>query len=78
MMGSPAWAKNPAYKTPVGLHRNWGEIQPKIIEWIKQHPIVEVEKAARAKRLDISIVYSAKEVADHDVFTARDSSSRSP
>jgi crotonobetainyl-CoA:carnitine CoA-transferase CaiB-like acyl-CoA transferase len=72
MMGSPEWAKNQAYKTPVGLHSNWKEIQPRIIEWMKQHTVAEVEKAAKAKRLDISIVYSAKEVADLELFAARE------
>jgi crotonobetainyl-CoA:carnitine CoA-transferase CaiB-like acyl-CoA transferase len=72
MMGSPEWARNQAYKTPVGLHSNWKEIQPRIIEWMKQHTVAEVEKAAKAKRLDISIVYSAKEVADLELFAARE------
>ena len=71
MMGSPAWAQNPAYKTPVGLHEHWGEIQPQLITWFKQHPTAEVEKAARAQRLDISTVNSAKQVAEHEAFTAR-------
>ena len=72
MMGSPDWAKNPAYKTEVGLHSNWKEIQPGIIAWMKQHTAAEVEKAAKAKRLDISIIYSAKEVAEHELFAARE------
>jgi crotonobetainyl-CoA:carnitine CoA-transferase CaiB-like acyl-CoA transferase len=72
MMGSPEWAQNPAFKTPVGLHGHWKEIQPQLIAWFKQHTTAYVEKAAQAQRLDISIVHSAKELAEHPLFEARE------
>ena len=72
MMDSPEWAQNPEYKTPVGLlHDHWKEIQPRLIDWFKQHTCAEVVKKAMAQRLDISIVQSAKEISDNKMFEER-------
>jgi len=71
MMGNPEWAKNPSFQTPIGLHENWSKVQPKIIEWMKEHTAAEVEKEAREKRIDVSIVHSAKEVVTNELFKAR-------
>ena len=71
MMDSPEWAQNPAYKTPVGLHEHQKEIQPQLVAWFKQHACADVVKRAQAQRLDISIVHSAKELAENKTFEAR-------
>ena len=71
MMDSPEWAQNPAYKTPVGLHEHQKEIQPQLKAWFKQHTCADVVKRAMAQRLDISIVQSAKEIAENKTFEAR-------
>jgi crotonobetainyl-CoA:carnitine CoA-transferase CaiB-like acyl-CoA transferase len=71
MMDSPAWAQNPAYKTPIGLNEHMKEIQPQLIAWFKQHTCADVVKRAMAQRLDISIVQSAKQLAENEMFEAR-------
>ena len=71
MMDSPQWAQNTAYKTPVGLNEHQKEIQPQLKAWFKQHTCADVVKRAQAQRLDISIVQSAKELAENEMFEAR-------
>ena len=72
MMGSPKWAQNPVYKTPVGLHEHQKEIQPQLVAWFKQHTTAEVEKLAQAQRLDIAIVHSPKQLVENQMFAARE------
>jgi len=71
MMDSPEWAQNPAYKTPIGLNEHMKEIQPQLIAWFKQHTCADVVKRAMAQRLDISIVQSARQLAENEMFEAR-------
>jgi len=66
MMDSPEWAQNPCYKTPVGLHEHQKEILPQLHAWFKQHTCADVVKRAMAQRLDISIIHSAKELAENE------------
>ena len=42
-----------------------------MITWFKQHTDRRSRKSGQGQRLDISIVNSAKEVAEHEAFAAR-------
>ena len=71
MMGYPEWAKEEAFKTPVSRYANLDKSQPKIIEWMKEQTIAEVEKTARAHHLPFSVIHSVKEVAEDEMFAER-------
>ncbi len=72
MMGNPEWSKDPRYQERDERPKHSKEIQPRVIEWMKEHTKEEIYRLGQEAKAPLGPVLTIPELLDSPQLAARD------
>jgi len=70
-MGNPEWAQDERYRDPGSRTANWDSLEPRIIEWTRQHGKEEIYQAVQPKHAACAPVNTIDEVLRSQQLASR-------